>query len=183
MYNRLYQYFTENKILYLKILFRAYNLIIKSIIRSLIIFKKPRNFLRNTLRSVIPANNTWKIIYTRTKLASKFNIKDKISKEHKHDLIYKAQCPDLNCDETYIGEIRRRFSERIIDHSGRDDKPHLYGHGEKTGHENVNIDHFQILSNGYKNNKFKIKLAEALHIKPFVSAVNCSHKKPRLRCL
>ena len=95
--------------------------------------------LRNTLKSVIPANNTCKIIYTGTKLASKFNIKDKISKEHKHDLIYKAQCPDLNCDETYIGEIGRRFSERIIDHSGRDD--------------------------GCKNNKLKRKLAKALHIK------------------
>ena len=127
--------------------------------------------LRNTLKSVIPANNTCKIIYTGTKLASKFNIKDKISKEHKHDLIYKAQCPDLNCDETYIGEIGRRFSERIIDHSGRDDKSHLYEHAEKTGHENVNIDHFEILSNGYKNNKFKRKLAEALHIK---------HERPTL---
>ena len=50
-------------------------------------------FLRNTCQ---PANNTCKIIYTGTKLASKFNIKDKISKEHKHDLICKAQCPDLN---------------------------------------------------------------------------------------
>ena len=72
--------------------------------------------LRNTLKSVIPANNTCKIIYTGTKLASKFSIKDKISKEHKRHLIYKAQCPDLDCDETYIGEIGRRFSERIIDH-------------------------------------------------------------------
>ena len=127
--------------------------------------------LQNTLKSVIPANSLCKIIYTGTKLASKFNIKDKISKEHKHDLIYKAQCPDLNCDETYIGEIGRRFSERIIDHSGRDDKSHLYEHAEKTGHENVNIDHFEILSNGYKSNKFKRKLAEALHIK---------HERPTL---
>ena len=36
--------------------------------------------LRNTLKSVIPANNTCKIIYTGTKLASKFNVTDKISK-------------------------------------------------------------------------------------------------------
>ena len=121
--------------------------------------------LRNTLKSVIPVNNTCKIIYSGTKLASKFNIKDEISKKRKHDLIYKAQCPDLNCDETYIGEIGRRFSERILDHSGRDDKSHLHVHAEKTGPENVNIDHFEILSNGYKNNKFKRKLAEALHIK------------------
>ena len=46
--------------------------------------------LRKTLKSVIPANNTFKIIYTGTKLASKINMKDKISKEHKHDLTYKA---------------------------------------------------------------------------------------------
>ena len=85
--------------------------------------------------------------------------------------LYKAQCSDLNCDETYIGEIGGRFSERIIDHSCRDDKLHLYAHAEKTGHENVNIDHFEILSNGYKNNKFKRKLAEALHIK---------HERPTL---
>ena len=57
----------------------------------------------------------------------------------------------------HIGEIRRRFSEDI-DHSGRDDKSHLYEHPEKTGHENVNIDHFKILLNGFKNNKFKRNL-------------------------
>ena len=32
--------------------------------------------LRNTLKFVMPVNNTCKIIYTETKLASKFNIKD-----------------------------------------------------------------------------------------------------------
>ena len=122
-------------------------------------------------RICLPAKDTCKIIYTETKLGSKFHVKYKSSKEHKHDLIYKAQCPDLNCDETYIGEIGRRFSERIIDHSGRDDKSHLYEHAEKTGHGNVNIDHFEILSNGYRNNKFKRKLAEALHIK---------HERPTL---
>ena len=101
--------------------------------------------LRNTLKSVIPANNTCKTIYIGTKLASKFNIKDKISKEHKHDLVYKDQCLDLNCDEIYIGETRRRFSDRIIDHSCHDNK--------------LNIDHFEILSNGNKNKKFKRKFA------------------------
>ena len=64
----------------------------------------------NTLKSIIPANNTCKIIHTGTKLVSKFIIKDEISKKHKPDVIYKAQCPDLNCDETCIGEVGRRFS-------------------------------------------------------------------------
>ena len=67
--------------------------------------------LRNTLKSVKPANNTCKIIYTGTKLAPKFNIKDKINKKHKNDLTYKAQYHDPNCDETYRGEIGRGLSE------------------------------------------------------------------------
>ena len=90
-----------------------------------------------------------KIIYTGTKLDSKFDIKDEISKKQKYGLIYKTQCPALNCDETYIGELGKRFSECIIDDSGRDDKSHLYEHVEKARDENVNIDHFKILLNSY----------------------------------
>ena len=63
------------------------------------------NSLRNTLKSVMPVNNTCKIIYTGKKLASKFNIKDEISKKHKHDLICKALI--LTVMRTYIGEIGR----------------------------------------------------------------------------
>ena len=37
-------------------------------------------------------------------------------------LASKAQCPDLNDDATYLGQIGRRFSERVLDHSGRDVK-------------------------------------------------------------
>ena len=127
--------------------------------------------LRNTLESVIPAKDTCKIIYTETKLGSKFHVKYKRSKEHKHDLIYKAQYPDLNCVETHLGEIRKRFSECITDHSDRDDMSHLVEYAEKTRQKDVNIDDFEILSNGYKNNKFKRTLAEALHIK---------HERPTL---
>ena len=96
--------------------------------------------LRYNLKSVIPVNKMCKIIYTGTKLVLKFNIKDEISKKRKQYSIYKVKCPDLNFDETCVGEIRRRFSERIIIHYGRNDKSHLYQHTEKTGHENVNID-------------------------------------------
>ena len=58
--------------------------------------------LPNTLKSFIPANNTCKTIYTETKLASKFNIRDEICKTHKGELIYKAQCHNFNCDRTHI---------------------------------------------------------------------------------
>ena len=71
-----------------------------------------------------------------------------------------------------VGEVGRRFSEHVIDHSGCDDKSHSYEHAEKTGHENGNMDHFEIPWNDYKNNNFKGKLVEALHIK---------HKRPTLK--
>ena len=54
--------------------------------------------------------------------------------------------------------IGRKFSEPFIDHFGCVDKSHLYEHAEKTGLENVIIDHFEILSNGFKNNKSKENL-------------------------
>ena len=100
--------------------------------------------LRNSLKKIIPANNTCKIIYKGTKLGSKFNVKDKINKKHKHDLVYKATCPNENCNETYVGEVGRRFAERIIDHHGRDKRSHLLEHAKNTGHENVNIDDFTL---------------------------------------
>ena len=78
--------------------------------------------LQNALNSVIPPNNTFKIIYTGTKLPSKFNLKDEINEKQKYDLIYKAQFPDFNCDVTYKVEGKKRLSERIIDHSRCDDK-------------------------------------------------------------
>ena len=43
--------------------------------------------LRNALNSVIPPNNMFKIIYTGTKLPSKFNFKDEINEKQKYDLI------------------------------------------------------------------------------------------------
>ena len=76
--------------------------------------EKTLTSLRNTQKYVILANNTCKFIYTETKLGPKFNIKYKISKKHKHDLIYKAQCPYLNCDETFVGEISSGSTSSIF---------------------------------------------------------------------
>ena len=66
-------------------------------------------------------------------------------------------------------------------HSCRDDKLHLYAHAEKTGHENANIDNFEILLNGYKNNKFKRRLAEALHIKHERPTLNVQEQSMQLK--
>ena len=89
----------------------------------------------------------------------------------------------VNFDETYIEEVGRRFWERIIDYAGCDDKSHLSEHAEKTADENVKIDHFEILSNGYKNNKFKRKLAKALHIKHEKPTMNVQKQSVLLKLL
>ena len=65
-------------------------------------------------------------------------------------LFTKPNVPILAVTRQYIGEIGGRFSERVIDHSGRDDMSHLVEYAEKTRQKDVNIDHFEILSNGYK---------------------------------
>ena len=68
-----------------------------------------------------------------------------------------------------------------MDHYGRDDKSQLYEHAEKTGHENVNTDYFEILSNGYKNNKFKRRLSKALHIKHERPTLNVQEQSMHLK--
>ena len=45
----------------------------------------------------------------------------------------------------------------------------------------MNIDHFEILWNGYKNNKSKRKLAEALHVKHERPALNVQEQSLPLK--
>ena len=54
---------------------------------------------------------------------------------------------------------------------------------ETTGHENVNIDHFEILSNDKKDNKFKRKLPEALQIKHERPTLNIQEQSVPLKLL
>ena len=60
---------------------------------------------------------------------------------------------------------------------------YLCAHAEKTGQENLNINYFEILSNGYKNVKFKRKLAEALHIKHERPTLNVEEQSMPLKLL
>ena len=66
--------------------------------------------------------------YSVTKLGSKFNIKDKTSKEHQHDLMYSVACSDRNCNEGYNGETGGRLIERVHEHSGKDVNSHVFKH-------------------------------------------------------
>ena len=66
-----------------------------------------------------------KVVYNSAKLSQYFNIKDPVPQKYKSDLVYECTCPQIDCNESYIGETDRCFEERIIDHNKRDKITHL----------------------------------------------------------
>ena len=105
------------------------------------------------------------LVYTDTKFGSNFNIKGITKKEHKHDLVYSVKCPKETCNETYNGGTGRRLIERVGKHRGKDKNSHVYQQSVNSNHALVTLDDFAILNLGYKHNKFKRKISEALFIK------------------
>jgi len=132
--------------------------------------------LRKTLEKNLPSKHLGKIIYTGTKLSSNFNVKDSTNAIHKHDLVYLGSCPEESCDCSYIGEVGRRISERVIDHSGRDNKSHLVKHSLEMSHQSLDTEHYRILREGFRNNVFKRKISEALYIKDYQPTLNIQEK-------
>ena len=57
-----------------------------------------------------------------------FSCKRSCSSEYKCDLVYKCTCSQIDCNESYIGEIETRFEECIIDHNKGDKKSHICKH-------------------------------------------------------
>ena len=105
------------------------------------------------------------LVFTGTKLGTKFNFKDKTSKEYQHDLTYSVVCPDHNCNEGYNGETGRWLIERVHEHSGKDVNSHVFKHSIEANHPTVTIDDFRVLKTDYRQTKIRRKLSEALFIK------------------
>ena len=64
--------------------------------------KKGEHALRNIKRHItklLAEQEEVALVFTGTKLGTKFNIKHKTSKEDQHDLTYSVVCPDRNCNE------------------------------------------------------------------------------------
>ena len=137
--------------------------------------KKGEHTLRNVKRHItnlLPEQEEVALVFTGTKLGTKFNIKDKTSKEHQHDLTYSVVCPDRNCNEGYNGETGRRLIERVHEHSGNEVNSHVFKHSLEANHPAVTIDDFRVLKTAYRQKKFRRKLSEALFIKQNKPALN-----------
>ena len=105
------------------------------------------------------------LVFFGTKFGTKFNIKDKTSKEHQHHLTYSDIFPDANCNEEYNGEAGRRLIERVHEYSGKDVNSHFFKHSIETDHSIVSIDDFRVLKMGNRQKEFTRKLSEAFFIK------------------
>ena len=127
-----------------------------------------RKSLKKHLKKILPANIEADIIYTGTKISSQLNnIKDPTPFEEQHDLIYHSVCNNDNCNDYYIGEIARRFIERVKDHNGRDKSSNLVKHSIESGHNPVCQGNFRILEKGYINTCKRRKVAGARLIKTY----------------
>jgi len=90
-------------------------------------------------------------------------------------------CPEEGCNKTYVGETGRCLNERVKDHVGRDTKSHYFKHSITTGHPSASIEDFDILSGGYRQNKFRRKLSEALFIKDIKPNLNVQEQSYQLK--
>ena len=136
--------------------------------------------LKNTLKRCTQQNETFKVVYTGTKLGSCFNLKDKTKREHQQNVVYRASCPNENCQETYIGETQRRISERVKDHQGRDHNSNIHTHALGKSHETINMNNIEILSTAHRHN-YNRKITEALLIKKLKPSLNTQEKSIPLK--
>ena len=86
--------------------------------------------------------------------------KDKDHILNKSGIIYRYKCHRVECDEEYIGESARTFSERFKEHL-KPPSP-IYDHSNISGH-NVTIDNFSIV--GREDHNIKRAIKEALYIR------------------
>ena len=87
-------------------------------------------------------------------------------------MTYLRQCPEVNCNKTYLEETAQRLRERVLDHAGKDRKFNMVKHSMDTGCPPVRRKDIQILIKGFKHCKFKRKICKALLIKKHQPTLN-----------
>ena len=59
--------------------------------------------------------------------------------EFNHDIIYQERCPEIGCNDHYLGETGRSISERVLDHAG------IFKHSPESGHQVLNMNNYKLL--------------------------------------
>ena len=113
-----------------------------------------------------------KIIYVDNKFSTSFCVKDVTEFKHNHDIMYQGKYPEICCNDHYLEETDRRISERVLYHAGRDQNSHLFEHSIGSEHPLLDMNNYNIIEKGYKNNVRKQKIAEALLIEEMKPTLN-----------
>ena len=138
--------------------------------------------MQSNLKWLLPENVTTRSAYTGTKLSSKFTrTKDETLKEHQHDIVCYAECPENNCTENYTGETGRHLIELVNGRNGRDAKSHIFKHAVEKNHKPPLIEKFRVIGRRYNNITFKKKIAESLLIKEVRLSLNIHGKSVPLK--
>ena len=87
--------------------------------------------MNKKFRNLLPQSIVPKVIFTGSKLSSKFQVKERTIFSHNHDIIYQGNCPENGCSDSYVGETARRISERVLGHTGKDVNSHFHKHSHK----------------------------------------------------
>ena len=127
------------------------------------------NKLKKDLKQKLPKNVKTRITYKADKLQTRFQVKDQIKFENKHNVTYLATCE--KCGHRYIGETKCRCKKRVIQHNKTDKNSHLLKHAKSNKHKRVWLPDFKILNSGYTTN-FKRKISESLYIKEHKPEIN-----------
>ena len=82
-------------------------------------------------RSILSNVKTW-ITYEGTKLSTQFPLKDRTKFEQRYNVVYFSVCPNVSCNETYVGETYMRIKEDIMNHNKRDKSSHVLKHAHES---------------------------------------------------
>ena len=72
-------------------------------------------------------------------------MKDVTEFKHNYDIIYLGKCPEIGCNDHYLGQTGRRISERVLDHAGRDQNSHLFKHSIESGYLVLDMNNYKII--------------------------------------
>ena len=131
------------------------------------------NPMKKIMKCLLPTNIVTKMAYVGNKLGTSFCVKDVTKFKHNHDIIYQDRCPEIACNDRYLGETDCKISERVLDHAGRDQNSHLFKDSIESEHAVLDMNNYnKIIEKRYKNIVRKRKIAEALLIKKMKPTLN-----------
>ena len=100
-----------------------------------------------------------KIAYVGNKLSTCFCVKDVTDIKHNHDIICQGRCPEIGCNDHYLGETGRRISEGVLDHAGRNHNSYRFKHFIENRHLVLDFINYKIIEERHKNSVRKRKTA------------------------